>query len=112
MREDKEAMPGPDIVPIENLENGGILAEDLFSASGELLLKNGEALTPPVILWLKQMGVKEVPLVPEQTASSQDTQKLELHRTLDERFQRVLDQPLMRDIYNALLRLFSLEDAE
>ncbi len=108
-------------IPIEEIEEGHIIAEDVFDIFGGLLLESGRELTSEDKSMMKTWGVKEViirdvetniftreniaQLQKKDTGDSGDTISSELQRQLDQKFMDVADNPVMEKIKEMAIKI-------
>ena len=100
-----------EMVPLEDVRPGMVLGDDLYGPSGAMLLKRGELLSSRKISWLRERGVEDVPVASSGPAPGKGQGGTDPGRALQDRFRRVADEPLMKEILDGLLDLFSPEDA-
>ena len=93
-------------VAVEDIEAEMILARDVSSTSGNVLLGKGTTLSPALGRRLKNWGIffvyvegEEISAVKEEVVeiSAEDVKK-----SLEEKFEGVLDDPLMQKLFNAV----------
>lgn len=94
-------------ISIQELKEGAILAADVMSANGQLLLKSGNPVTEKHIRAFKTWGVKEVELPgedkPEESFSPEILSQADQH--LQNRFYGAdLSNPILNRIYAICLK--------
>ncbi len=96
---------------VDDLKEGMTLSKDLFSQTGTLLLKGGEALTEDTIAWLKRLDIKAV-WVQEGGGEALTEEEIErIKEELDYRFLRVKEDPLMDDIRSCIFQFLTGREA-
>ncbi|OCC16514.1 hypothetical protein DBT_0331 [Dissulfuribacter thermophilus] len=96
---------------VDDLKEGMTLSKDLFSQTGTLLLKGGEALTEDTIAWLKRLDIKAV-WVKEGGREGLTEEEVErIKEELDYRFRRVKGDPLMDDIRSCIFQFLTGREA-
>lgn len=94
-------------ISVENIEDGMILARDVFGTSGSALLNKGTRLTPTMGRRLKNW---EVPVIfvegeEEQTAQTPavDISYGEVQKELEAKFADVISNPIMKELFTAVV---------
>ncbi|MBD3315579.1 MAG: hypothetical protein GF344_07315 [Chitinivibrionales bacterium] len=93
-------------VRVENFEKGMILARDVCGTSGSVLLGNGTPLSAALGRRLKNWGIDFVYVegeeeTEEHTTAADATPK-EIKAHLEKKFSRVIDNPIMQQIFTAV----------
>ncbi|MFH1036206.1 MAG: hypothetical protein V1806_17015 [Pseudomonadota bacterium] len=97
-------------VPVEELQEGQILAQDVTRQDGMVLMSRGKEITPEIKSLLLRMEVVQVVVEGDQFASEEERQAFlaELEKELSLRFSRVEDDPLLmglRELYRRRLHM-------
>lgn len=103
-------------IPVEKIEDGMILSKPLIGAAGNVLLNEGVVLKISMVARLKNWGVPFVSVQGEEEAAKQESAPAaqEVHsQKLDQTFAGLLDNPIMKIIYEATLHhLQGKQDAD
>ncbi|NDY41812.1 hypothetical protein G3N55_02950 [Dissulfurirhabdus thermomarina] len=100
-------MAGAVRMPVGEVPEGAVLARDLHTPEGQLLLRAGTALTPEALAWLAEKGIDSVPVAETPEAAAEGGADMAVRAALDAlapRFRRVAGDPLMEAIRLALAR--------
>lgn len=93
-------------IPVEKIESGMVLAQDICSASGNALLGKGTQLTASLGRRLKNWGVPFVVIEGEEEQvndkPSVEIQPEKIKQELETKFGELLKNPIMKDIFTAV----------
>ena len=94
------------IKPINELEEGMVLGEDIYNATGQFLLKQGETLTQDMISWLERLSVPSASIAVKEDENSKTDEEVfkAIKKKIDLRFARVNEIPHMCAIRDAICR--------
>lgn len=91
---------------VENVEDGMILARDVYGSSGSALLNKGTRLTMTMGRRLKNWGVPFVCIEGEEERQEEkpalEISSEEIRQQLEEKFADVMDNPVMQKLFNAV----------
>ena len=94
------------ILPLESLQPGMLLAEAVHDRHGNVMLTAGTALTEAHLAALYQRGIASVLVVPERVPPS-DEEIAAMRQSIEERlrhiFRKTLDCPGNRTLFEVLL---------
>lgn len=113
-------------IPIEEIEEGHIVAEDVFDIFGGLLLESGHELSAEDKSMMKTWGVRDVVVRDVETniytreniaqlqkkdpGDRSDGSSSELQTRLDRKFAQVSDNPVMEKIKEMAVKILSGND--
>ncbi|MFH1672050.1 MAG: hypothetical protein ABIF87_01280 [Pseudomonadota bacterium] len=94
-------------ISVDTLEPGMVLAKEIVGNKGNLIVGKGVELSDRMIAHLKRLGVKKVFIETEEEAVQMDPERAqvlidEMEGTLNSRFRRVRDIPVMNELKNIL----------
>jgi DUF917 family protein len=100
---------------VENIQDGMVLAREVFGSTGSALLNKGTVLTVAMGRRLKNWGVGFVTVEGEEE-HHEEKQVVEIssekvHAELSEKFAGLLDDPIMSVIFNAVCMVKSRSGA-
>ncbi len=94
-------------IQVENIADAMILAKDVCGPSGNVLLGAGTKLTPSLGRRLKNWGIFFVNVQSDDAPARADdvphVSKEEIQNNLSRRFSTVMDNKLMKKIFDAVL---------
>ncbi|MFA5083497.1 MAG: hypothetical protein WC474_13180 [Hydrogenophilaceae bacterium] len=94
------------ILPLESLQPGMLLAEAVHDRHGNVMLTAGTALTESHLASLQQRGIASVMVVPERVPPS-DEDVAAMRKSIEDRlrhiFRKTLDCPANRRLFEVLL---------
>ena len=93
-------------IPIQDIEDGMILAKPLLGADGKILMAQGVTLKATMASRLKNWGVVLAHIKQEGvvTDSSDSDEKVELLEIIEKKFEDVLNDSNMKVLYNAVTK--------
>jgi hypothetical protein len=93
-------------VALHDAAADSILALDVTDAKGLCLMPAGTMLTRKILTRLAARGVKSVSIYRDETSTPEQRQgrREEIARQLEQRFRRVADEPLMKQLKASLLK--------
>ena len=94
-------------IQVENIVDAMVLAKDVCGPSGNILLKTGTKLTPSLGRRLKNWGIHFVTVESnDDTVHAENIPRIskeEIQNNLSRRFAAVMDNVLMKKIFDAVL---------
>lgn len=94
-------------ISVENIEDGMILARDVCGSTGSALIGKGTKLTNTMGRRLKNWGISDVSIEGEEDAvenkPSPEVSNEEDQQRLKDTFSGVMQNPIMRELYTAVL---------
>ncbi len=95
-------------VPVEKIEKGMVLARDIRTGSGNILLGSDSNLTPAMGRRLRNWGVSFVYVQGEEESTKEYHEESpaphEIRKHLEHKFSDVKQDPFMQQIFNAVYR--------
>ena len=93
-------------IPVEDIDADMVLARDVSSTSGNVLLGKGTTLSPALGRRLKNWGIFFVYIEGEEVSSeAEDVVEIsaeDVKKSLEDKFEGQLGDPLMQKIFNAV----------
>jgi len=89
-------------IPLEQVQEGDILARDLTSSNGAVFLAAGSILSAPALTRLKKMGIQNIAVKaknPEDNAEAIN----KLLQLLEERFSGTENNPYLQEIKSIVI---------
>jgi len=93
---------GAETIPLAVAVPGQVLAADVVSAQGDVLLPRGMALTGAHLESLQRRGIGEIRIV-AAVAADAEAERRERLRRVGRLFRRAGDDPLMRELEQILV---------
>ena len=94
-------------IPVEDINSEMILARDVSSTSGNVLLGKGTALTASLGRRLKNWGIFFIYIEGEEETPQQEhvveISEDEVRMKLEQKFTGLLDDPIMKKLFTAVL---------
>lgn len=94
------------LIRLKNVEPGMITGREVLDAAGNVLMKPGMELNERAIAILERRGIESVWVESEdddgESAPDVEQMKYQVSAELDEMFEGKLEDPVMRDIYEAV----------
>lgn len=97
--------------PLEEIEPGMELADDMYDATGHVLLGNGAVLTAGMIESLNRRGIAHIPIAERIDAEEAARLRAAARRRVEALFRRAGDDPLMAKLREAVLE-YRLEELQ
>ncbi len=97
--------------PVEKLELGMTIAQDVLGPSGVPLVRGGAEVTDEIINWLKRLDIKEVWVRGREKKELSPEEVEALRAELDARFFRVAGDPIMDELKEAVFRFLTEAEA-
>lgn len=100
---------------VDDIADNSILAKDVFGNAGNVLLSKGTSLSSAMGRRLKNWGIPFVWIEGDEEAAADaecpQENSEDVLAKLDERFEGLLDHPIMRDIHSAVRAFRSGKEA-